>query len=494
MNIEEKSRIAKVIFLVGAGISVPIGIPTMRGLYLDFLKQSKSNITSSERYACKYLTEQLGVNEDLEDFLLITDMAVDFRSSRIARWVERAVSSSDGTKKLFIYRSTLDRRTDRLKAVRRRLMEYLSKTCFRFNRDVAYETYSDFVAAVAHCGYPVFTTNYDFGLEHAATEKGLSIHDNFVSQGQRSLWNKKIEFPIAGGLTLVKLHGSVTWYADDEGVIERLPNYTTINSAGRDASQLMIFPTRFKDIYEQHFFALYSHFLGALSNAQILIVSGNSLRDEYIRAGLIERFRKGNITLIVIDPEYPKTIEEDIPPTKLGKAGNVIHVPLKFEEFSGDLSRLLLTYEPSEIAARCAEIVRHIASRTNKVAIKGKIGKLKSGETKRFRAHVEAYLPWGMRPSRLRVWVNVPDMHQKSSSATSKFLDKGDMIFGESNSGMINQEREIEIRVPKNADWDGANKVSLNVALVKDTIPHPNRIGKHSIVALGKRSLTYSIR
>ena len=83
---------SEVIFLTGAGFSVPIGIPAMRGIYRAFLNKAKSGITPDEKKTCRFFTEELGIEEDLEEFLLAANAIAEFHSSCMAPLVERQVS------------------------------------------------------------------------------------------------------------------------------------------------------------------------------------------------------------------------------------------------------------------------------------------------------------------------------------------------------------------------------------------------------------------
>ncbi|MCY3732003.1 MAG: SIR2 family protein, partial [Rhodospirillaceae bacterium] len=338
---------AKIMMLVGAGISIPIGIPAMREIYADFLERSKSNITDSEKRMCEFLTNELGVRPDLEEFLLAANTILDFPSSSLATFVEKSVSPKTDSKSLQGYRRRVTDRAERVQAIRKRILEFLSRACFKFNQDRSQKIFGEFVHAVSDVGCPVFSTNYDFSLEHVARKKDIAIEDNFVASGERQIWNPEIHFPTGDALTLIKLHGSVTWYADSEGEIERIESKTDINSAGKDVNQLIIFPTRFKDIYDQHFFALYSHFLAVLSVAKILVVAGHSLRDDYLRAAIIEQLRKGNMRLIVIDPNFPSGLPSELGPAPIGKSNLITHVPYRFEEFSDDLAQMIRHCEPT---------------------------------------------------------------------------------------------------------------------------------------------------
>ena len=68
-----KKQIVKspqVIFLIGAGASVPLGIPAMQGMFKAFMNKARSRISKEEHKVCKTFVEELGVREDLEEFLL----------------------------------------------------------------------------------------------------------------------------------------------------------------------------------------------------------------------------------------------------------------------------------------------------------------------------------------------------------------------------------------------------------------------------------------
>jgi hypothetical protein len=344
-------------------------------------------------------------------------------------------------------------------------------------------------------GHPIYTTNYDFALEHVANERNIEIADNFLQKGQRQLWNPKIHFPLGKVLTIIKLHGSVTWYADENGTIEKIYSNTDINPAGKDIDRLVIFPTRFKDIYDQHFFALYSHFLSALSEAKVLVVIGHSLRDEYLRAGIIERHRKGNFQLVIIDPTFPQKLTDELRPARIGTAGDVTHIPFKFEVFSDELASITLNSRPSDLARDCAAVVHHTKSKTNKIAIKGNIGILKTGDKKTFKALIDAYLRPHERPAYVRVWIaakyTTPEGRQDEMSG--EFLDHGRAQVCTGLTGMVQTEIPIQIKVPEYAQWvKYASKVTLQVALVSKSAKKPVHVKSNTILAEDKRELTYT--
>lgn len=92
ITIDSNTPSAEVVLLVGAGISTPVDIPAMQGMYKAFLNKASSNITPEEKATCSFITQKLGVAEDLEEFLLTTNEVAEFKSSSLAAVVERTIS------------------------------------------------------------------------------------------------------------------------------------------------------------------------------------------------------------------------------------------------------------------------------------------------------------------------------------------------------------------------------------------------------------------
>lgn len=495
MNPDSNTDTSEVVFLTGAGVSIPVGIPAMKEMYTAFLNRAKSMITEEEKKSCYFLTQKLGVSEDLEEFLLALNNICDFGSSCLAPFVERTISERKGTTRLRYYQQRLNGRIRNANVTRDRILNFMSETCFRFNRQKACNIFGNFVDAISQKGYPVYSTNYDPAFEHVATERDIDIEDNFSKQGQRRLWNPGIHFPLGNALTLIQLHGAVTWYADKDGVIEKIPSHTAINLAGKDVSRLVIFPTRFKDIYDQHFFALYCHFLSALSYARVLFIIGHSLRDEYIKAAIIERHRKGKFQIIIVDPILPEELPRELKPARLGTTGDVTHVPFVFEEFADELANLILNSSPSDLARECAKIVHQRNSRSNKIIIRGNIGNLKPGDTKKFKAIVDAYLLPREKPAYVRVWLSseytTPD-GKKQKGVSSTFLESSKIEVGSDLTGRVQDNIPIQIKVPNYPEWvEHTSKATLHVALMQKSVTKPNQAKDQTIFASDTRELTY---
>jgi len=183
-----------VMFLFGAGISIPVGVPAMHGMVTSFLARSKSGISDRDKKTCEFFEKELGVPRDLEEFLLAANSICEYPSTRTKGLVERSISPRKGAKSVLEYRKRLGDYRDHAAALRDNILNFMARTCFQFDREKARSLFTPFVTALSSRGYSVYTTNYDFALEDVALHAGITLHDNFHQDGQRSLWNPDIDF------------------------------------------------------------------------------------------------------------------------------------------------------------------------------------------------------------------------------------------------------------------------------------------------------------
>lgn len=176
----------QVIFLVGAGASVPFGIPAMQGIFKSFMDRKKSGIGQEEKKTCQLFTRELGVKEDLEEFLLAANRIVEFNDTSLSMSIEKVISPRESERRTK-YKEKLNEYIKKVNNVRTQILEFMSKTCFQFDRSKACDILGGFVTEVAKRRYPLYTTNYDFAFEHIADAQSIQVHDNFVKRGQREI-------------------------------------------------------------------------------------------------------------------------------------------------------------------------------------------------------------------------------------------------------------------------------------------------------------------
>jgi len=345
----------EVVVLTGAGASVKLGIPAMEGM-IEKYRQQLDYRTQAGR-AMEYL-DKIRVARDLEERLLAIERAIEFLDSTEYKLARRIIARSS-ERRARSFRSGLNRLKTGMQALRNHLLGWIATTCFQYDRDWAERIWGELCKVLADKAYPVFTTNYDFAIEDTAKEKGVTVVDNFMARGDRWFWDESLSSFEKAGLRIMKLHGSVNWYMPKHNkTIERVDVGATISREGIPVERVVIFPTRFKDIYETHYFALYAKFLEALRGAKVLIVIGHSLRDEYIGAAIRESFRNPEFHLVAVSPR-PLPWPDILKASGRG-ASRITHVPFKFEEFSLALECVLQDAAPSEVPKRCAEIVRFL--------------------------------------------------------------------------------------------------------------------------------------
>lgn len=486
---------SKVISLVGAGASISVGIPAMQGIFNDFMDRNKSKISREQKELCKFIIKELNVKEDLEEFLLAANLILESPNSCLLPLIERSISKQKHTIQINNFNSNFLKRINEISELKKEILEFMSRTCFMFDRGAALKYFSNFVDAVSGIGCPIFTTNYDFVYEFVAEEKGIKLHDNFKKSGQRYIWNNDIAYPLGEGCTIIKLHGSVSWYSDIDRNIEKIQTNTDINTMGKSIERMVVFPTRFKDIYDQHFFALYSHFLSSLTQANMLIVIGHSLRDEYLRAAIIERLRKGNFKVVVISPDFPISFPKEFSPTKTGSIGSIIHIPYKFENISDEFAYILKNFELEDISKQVINILNHDKFAKNKIHIKGRLRKLIPGKALDIFITVKALIKRDFKPSFIKVWLETQIKLQDGKLdllMSKEFLQTNTVLLGDNTTGFIDDEFKIKISIPLIKNWlDKVETVTLKVAILSKDVKKPSYVSENILIASDSKKLKY---
>lgn len=322
---------SSILVLTGAGASIPVGIPGMAGMVREFKRKHGKSDAARRVYE---VLMRAGVADDLEEVLQFCNRLVELRETEIRQVLKDAASPRAGTK-LTDFESRLDQQIGDAELLRARLIDWIGNACLSFDRNEANAIYGEVVPLLAERQVPVFTTNYDGVLEEVAATKEVAVADNFVAHARgRRFWDPTHRAFEATGLRLVKMHGSIYWHSTEDGeVIEHIMQPAPRNAEGQPVAQLLIFPTRFKDIYQRNYFPLYSAFTRTLGKASTLILVGHSLRDEYLLAAVRERLKDPSFGLVVIDIQRPAATRE--------LSGNILHLQGSIKEYAHLLCRAL---------------------------------------------------------------------------------------------------------------------------------------------------------
>lgn len=316
------------VVLTGAGVSIPVGIPGMKGMARRF--QSDLPAGSDAAKGLRLLRD-FGAASDLEELLELANGISGFSDGELDAFVDSCVGKGKAsTSRLRDYHRQRNLVIERVRAFQRELLEWLKRACLNYDKEKAIALYGPLVRALAQFEVPVFTTNYDGVWEHVARSQEISVVDNFVRRGSRQFWDKSLGSYQQDGLRIVKLHGSVYWHASKDGRIEKLDPPSSVNSDGHPVERLVIVPTRFKDIYRQNYFPLYTSFLRTLGQSRVCVVIGHSLRDEYLSAAVRDRLRDPEFRVVIIDPNL--RIPADIVEGAVKAESQLVHVKAGAEE------------------------------------------------------------------------------------------------------------------------------------------------------------------
>lgn len=277
----------KVGFLLGAGASFPFGIPMMRQFYEQFIDYIRTR-----RPHCLPLAERLTDGTTIPDLEFLIQRLEQVRGIRSGLDVlGQTVEAIAGD--LYL--------ADELRGY---LDMFLIETCEQFDQVKVKSKLSKFVQLAHSRDAFVFTTNYDRLIEVAATSIGVPYCDGFEPASSRpeSRWNGHF----SPGIRLIKLHGSVNWYEEEDSAdlfrLERgysLPSHEyRLTHGARALRPLMIIPTLEKAVLKQPYAGLLIQFSDALKEVDVLVVIGNSLRDDHLRNTVAERARGLNIVLV----------------------------------------------------------------------------------------------------------------------------------------------------------------------------------------------------
>ncbi len=340
---------AAITFLLGAGFSAPFGVPTMR----PFLHAFKN--TARKKYPELYPTlerhfEQLGSDSDIEALLsslgkaerLSEAIPADMKPSReLVEWEEGS------------------------KYLKAHLIAFIIEQCEMFNRDAVTRVLSPGVKMLAE--HPrleevhIFTTNYDRIVEYTCEVAALEFSDGFDRPGKELVapWTRQYD----GKLRLYKLHGSVSYYIDqshrekptflrlDRGYPLPGPDFR-LSREGNDLEPLMVVPTLEKDALGEPYSHLNHVFTDTMARTELVVVVGNSLRDNHIVSAISYNAENVVVLLVDVDPVAPGQRITDIRNVKLSADASTF--------FERSVFRLMSCLEACAVSGGANELFEHL--------------------------------------------------------------------------------------------------------------------------------------
>lgn len=305
--------------LTGAGASKPLGLPTMKNLIEEGFRGSleehpKRVYDMAANWAAR------NSHDDAVDFELLYTMVDELASMEpddplslpFAPHLERergfVFQESNIIEDVSKTRKAANKLRESLRtAVHRRLSGVDAKQAAELYLPLLDDIYQ---LSAGSPSLPFFTTNYDQALEriwrygHAEEYRRdidlltpfETIEDHFGPQFHPEILDQKAD----GNRLLVKLHklhGSLNW-------VEQ--NGRTISAPQEEYFQrnVVIYPLRKHEEFEDPFRTLFERFRRALSQVDVLLVIGSSLRDKHLFDVIVENLEaRSGLRLVIHDPK-----------------------------------------------------------------------------------------------------------------------------------------------------------------------------------------------
>jgi hypothetical protein len=326
----------KCVFFLGAGASVPFGIPTMTEMVANFEVK-----TNEPNYGLGYVVQE--IKNRLKDYrsfdieALITVLQDIINYDTVAETIFDRPSLYFYTPteyRTFVssVRSLGNRYQNEAKQMLADVKNFVIESCSF--KDSPFEIYTELFSR-GHEKYGwdygqkirlgrtkgieniIFTTNYDLVLEAYCSHLGLTYENGEKHGGILSLRSDNVEL-YSVGMNLhqiCKLHGSINWYTDEHGTMrwssEPVKTGKTTSLGHKVEKELLIYPAFTKYTFREPFYTMFHQLRYYLVTCNRCYIVGYSFRDEDI-LGLFHDAMMVNKSLLltIIDP-MAETIARD---------------------------------------------------------------------------------------------------------------------------------------------------------------------------------------
>jgi SIR2-like protein len=301
-----------VTFLLGAGASVPSGIPHVRRFYEDFRD---------------HLSRQFGGSHELALSLRGIEEAWEkergTKLSDLERLYETLTFLNDTSAPRSIPLRLPDRFPPRSRAIELlewELKKYVQQRCLSVRpRNL------DYLRPISHFlrlsrPLAIISLNYDACLEIVMEEAGVSWTDG-GPPGDAAFFASRLDFPESTDVHLIKLHGSATWYHTklelEPGWMRRVRGLGQVGvsrkfGAARTLTHeaMMIYPTLNKALTNGPFPTLTLTAQKALAGSKLCLAVGYSFADVHVRRLVLEALSLNpELKLILVNPRPREILE-----------------------------------------------------------------------------------------------------------------------------------------------------------------------------------------
>lgn len=329
-----------VVFL-GAGASVPFGIPTMTKMVQDFEQKLKSEYSqyfelfNDIKYRLKHYN-----SFDIEALITVLKDIIDF--DRVPRTVFGNPSIHyflHGGISFEQYKKESLSGRDKAEELLKNVKNYIAEVCC-IKDELPFELYDEFFNKILskYTGYSyldnvfkrkgqkqqecdVFTTNYDKVIEAYCNNRGLEYECGHKRDLTVDISAKSKLYENDGLFHIFKLHGSTYWYIDQNNSRHWLTQPAQVGSVthlgDKIVKELFIYPAQEKYTFREPFYYMFHHLKARLSNinsCNACYIVGYSFRDDDI-LGLFTDAMDLNerLSLFLIDSNADTIIKERFP-------------------------------------------------------------------------------------------------------------------------------------------------------------------------------------
>ncbi|MGE0683789.1 MAG: SIR2 family protein [Candidatus Binatia bacterium] len=350
----------KLLLFAGAGTSVELGVPAMKGLATEFL-------THSEQWDVEptLVRQMMGDILDIEHLIESLDQICAARNS-LPILGELSIS------------------LDRVDTIRSEVEWFVQHAAERIAPGDAQLMWGSILRTAKNHELTFVTTNYDRAIELAANAEGVSLTDGFESFGEKEVAPWVGFYPVKGSPSIVKLHGSTDWYTENSSgnplkLRHPMPLFgrgTLRLFSGQELGSCIVLPSREKLLTRAPYPRQSQAFLNAVDDCDIAVFVGSSLRDPHVREAASTIMT--NRPVFIINPEGDRlgldnahpiaqpasqflisTLPAALSSSELPKA--LMHIsegPVKSNP--GILGLLRLALDPQEHTSRRCEVIEQL--------------------------------------------------------------------------------------------------------------------------------------